>query len=216
MSSRLFRTSLPIVCLLVSCLGTGSVIADWTGKAPGSYYNHGYGDFPPLDIDRRISSDLNNDATEKNKLPDVKNTTAVVNNQAGANPSRTRPAQNFPNQGSPNQNVPGQVYQGQAYQNQRYSGQNRQSNRQPVYGGSQQYRNYSQPYARSYNRNSGFNGPWDNRGSNFGGPWNNSGSGFSGPWDSNGSGFNMPWGNNSGNNNGSGFNPMGNGGSWGW
>ncbi len=206
MSSRLFRTSLPIVCLLVSSLGTGSVIADWTGKAPGSYSNHGYGDFPPLDIDQRISSDLDNDTTEKSKFPDIKNNTAVANDQAATNPSQTRPVRSFPNQ-----NYPGQVYQSQGY-----SGQNRQSNRQPAYGGSQQYRNYSQPYARSYNRNSGFNGPWNNRGSNFSGPWNNSGSGFSGPWNSNGSGFNMPWGNNSGNNNGSGFNPMGNGGSWGW
>ncbi|HHJ36122.1 MAG TPA: hypothetical protein ENJ87_10200 [Gammaproteobacteria bacterium] len=189
MSNRLIRTGLPVICLMTLSF---SADADWS-KTPKGYYNHGYGDFPPSDIDQQLFGHLETgDTSEKSKTPD----TETSNSPSSPLPAPV-PAHNNP-------------------------GQSRQNAWQPAYGNYDQRRNYARPNDGRYDRGtrfdgpwnnnqSGFNGPWNNRSTNFSGPWNNNRSGFSGPWSNNGSGFSMPWGNN-----GSGFSPMGNGNRWGW
>lgn len=225
MSNRLSRIGLPVVCLLCTSFSTGSVIAGWEGKIPKGYYNQGYGDFPPLNIEQTLFEHLTTaDTPEKSEPLDTNST-------------------------SSNQAVIPQTYNNpvQSYSGQNYSGQNRQNAQQPAYGRYEQRRNHKQPNTRKNNRSANFNGPWNSNGSSFSGPWNNRGSGFnppgfsgsgfdgpgfngsrnnnrsgfSGPWNNSGPGSSMPWGNSGpgfgpGGNSGSGFNPMGSGGSWGW
>lgn len=203
MKNRTVRKNLPILCCLATSLCASQAFAAWTGDKLHRGYNQGYGDFPPMDIDRKLSGAGNDYKAPEPSKP--------VDNSASA------PA-------------PAPV----ANQTQNYSPQNYQ---QPAYSSQNRGNYYYPPTNQRYNRNTsfngpwnnnstGFSGPWNNRGSSFsgpwnnnrsgygGGPWNNSGSNFSGPWDNNGSNFSMPWGGNRGNN--SGFSPWGNGSGFSW
>lgn len=221
MKNRSFRKGLTTVSLLVTSLSASPAFAgSYANQSEGyykqnQYHNDRYGDFPPADIDEKLSAHINTGAVEETAKQAPANPQVPANRNppvSTANPQVANPAQGYPLQNS----------------------------QQPAYGNYYQGRNYApygnQGYNRGYNRNTNFNGPWNNNRSNFSGPWNNNGSSFSGPWNNNRSGFGGPWDNNStnfsgpwnnngssssmpwGNNNGSGsgFNPMGNGGSWGW
>ena len=206
MKKRLARKGLMAVSLLVASISATPALASWQVNQPESYfkpqqYNNGnYGNFPPADIDEKLFGHLNTGGAQKENQSQTDNAAVASSNNQPAPPKipqTSNPAQGYPVQNS----------------------------QPPAYGNYNQGRYYAPPGNQRYNRNTNFNGPWNNNrsslsgpwnnnGSSFGGPWNNNGSNFSGPWNNNGSNFSMPWGNNNGS--GSGFNPMGNGGGLSW
>lgn len=194
MKNSLIQNSSPIVYILAAGLCASPAIADWSGNQSYRSYNQGYGDFPPVDIEEQLFGKPDTGEVAEENAPKI-----------DSQPGNAAPATNN-NQPVSN---PAPNYSQQNYQ-------------YPAYNRYAQGRRYAPSGRQNYNRNTGFNGPWNNngssfsgpwnnRGSNFSGPWNNNGSSFSGPWNSNGSGFNAPWGNN-----GSNFSPWGNGGGWSW
>ena len=191
MRTKSVKKCLMAACLLVNSLSTTPVLSDWNidrSYKPQEFYdNNKFGDFPPTDLDQKLLGQLNIvNEPEKGKFRTDNTLNSSARNQPtprAANRQASTPTPDCAKQNS----------------------------RQPAYSNYNRGRNPYPQGNQRYNRNTNFNGPWNNSGSGFSGPWNNNGSSFSGPWNNNGSNFNMPWGNN-----GSGFNPMGNGGSWGW
>lgn len=223
MKNKLVRMNMPIACCLASGLFAGQVLADWSDKQPYGGYNPRFGDFPPLDIDKKLSTIDNAGNVTKAPPAQANNAPMANRGQPANNPAASNTTQNSPAQGY----APPQGYASQGYappQSYASQGNTTQPAQQPAYGSYYPNQNYQQPGMQRYNRGSNFSGPWNNnrssfsgpwnnnRGSGFSGPWNNNrGSGFSGPWDNNNSNFSMPWGNNN-----SGFKPWGNGGGFSW
>lgn len=224
MKRRVIRKGLQLACYLATGLYAGQGLTDWSDKQPYGGYNPGYGDFPPADIDQRLSgqADTDNSSPQSNSQSQSQASSPVAIPQQATSGQIQNPA--TPRAAPPAvPNVATQNYPAQ----------------QPAYG-AYPYYNQAQPGMQPYNtapgrRGSGFSGPWNNNGSsfsgpwnnrgsslsspwnnngsNFSGPWNNQGSNFSGPWNNNGSSFSGPWNNNR---SGSGFSPWGNGGGWSW
>lgn len=161
MRSRLVRKTLPIVCLLANGLCADLVLAGWNES-------HGYGGFPPEDIDQQIQDEMDNNSLRKENIPQ-NNSVSDSYNGGHLNSDQS-------------QSYPGQSYSVQSYP-------------APGYGNYGRTRKVS-PRSSSPrgSNNSSFSGPWNNRGSSFSGPWSGNGSNFSFPWSNNGSGF-SPWGN---------------------
>ena len=203
MKNRTVRKNLPLLCCLATSLCASQAFAAWTGDKLHRGYNQGYGDFPPMDIDKKLSGAGNDYKVPESSKP--------VDNSAPA--PAPAPVANQ------TQNYPPQNYQQPAYSSQNrgnyyYPPTNQRYNRNTSFNGP--WNNNSSGFSGPWNnRGSSFSGPWNNNRSGYGGgPWNNSGSNFSGPWDNNGSNFSMPWGGNRGNN--SGFSPWGNGSGFSW
>lgn len=198
------RSGLTIVYLLAASLSASQVVyADWSGDKLYKGYNQRYGDFPPTDIDARLSDATKETTLEANKTDKAAETSAASSDTAATAVNSNQAATAPPAQTNAAQPLQQPAY-GNYYQNGYYA---------PP-GMPQGMRGYDRrsTFSNPWNsRGSSFTGPWNNRGSSFGTPWNSRGSGYRGPWNNNGSSFSAPW-----NNNRSGFRPWGNGGSWGW
>lgn len=178
MKIRSVKKYLMVVCSLATCLSTVPILADWdinqSYKAEEFYDNGKFGNFPPADIDQKLSRHLNT----VNKSEEGQFRTDSTLDSSGS--KQSAPV-------TTNQQAPATT-----------SDCAKQNLQQPAYNN---YNRGSNPYPQNnqrYNRSTSFSGPWSNNGSSFSGPWNNDGSNFSMPWGTNnGSGFN-PMGNDGG------------------
>ena len=178
MKASSVKKYLMIVCSTLTCLSSVPILADWNVDQPYNaeqFYDNGkYGNFPPTDIDQRLSEHLDIvNKPEKGQFRADSTIDSSVSKQSA--PVATNPQAPTITSDCAKQNL-----QQAAYNN---------------------YKRGRNPYTQNdqrYNRGTSFSGPWNSNGSNFSGPWNNNGSNFSMPWgNNNGSGFN-PMGNGSG------------------
>ena len=203
------RTGLPLLCLLISGVYAAPVYSEWSVRQQPGYYNGGYGDFPPQNINEIIHKE--GLAVQEESEQDT-----AASNQAASQPAIQSPA--APPAVTPT--APGYPARNYSGQQAPYRGAyGRGPNVYP--GANAPYYNRGSAYSSPGYRGSNFSGPWNNNRSNFNAPWNNNSSGFSGPWNNNGSNFSGPWNNNNGtsfnapwNNNGSSFSPWGGRGGW--
>jgi len=205
MRQKLIIKTLPLVYILVNGLWSSGALADWNTR-------HGYGGFPPVDIEQKIQDEMNRSRLPDPPVPESQNNS--VSNKPENQPLNPRSALNYSGQHYP----PSASSANSGFQRAPARGSQPPGNQ---FSGNQFRGNQPRGNPSWGNRGSGFTAPWDNNASSFSGPWNNRGSGFSAPWGGNGSNFNMPFGNNGSgfsspwNNNGSGFSmPWGNNG-WG-
>lgn len=177
-------TFLVVSTLPATAIATGS---GWSGKIPRSYYNQGYGDFPPENIEQQLF--------ENRPKPEPIDPPVTTEAEPATQPTTLAAPQPQTNASTTQQYAqPYNPYGGYGYGTHGYQ----QPNANQYYGnyGYDRYRNYG----RNRYRNSGWNAPWDNNNFSFSGPWDNgSWGGNRGgnnwePWNNNSSGFSMPWG----------------------
>ena len=184
---------LTFTSVLAASLSTGVVAADadwanaeWVQKQPRGYYNQGYGDFPPSDLEQRLLKER--PVEPISKQDESKSVTANQSTGSGSTqvaqqtaPQAPQTAQQAPAAQAPAAGQYQYPYYGQQYQGygQQYPG---------YYGGYPGYGNYGYP-RRKKNKGFSFSGSpfdWDDDG-----PFDWGSNSWDRPW-----GGSSPWGSN--------------------